>query len=203
MSLMRPEFRAGLARWSEVLWAAAMLAFGLWVAHLGGLVLIPAGLALAALGLGWGVTALRRMRFVRETGAPGVIEVDEAQIGYLGPNFGGYVSVEDLVELRLLTLHGRRLWRLKQADGQALLVPVDATGSERLYDAFARLPGIDMGAVVAALNAPGEQNAAGPSTALTLAQESRLLWHRSGTGSGAAGETGTGTGAGMTPTPPH
>ncbi len=181
MALMRPEFRAGLSRWSEVIWAAGMMVLGLWLAHLGGLVLIPAGLALAALGLGWGMTALRRMRFARETAAPGMVEVDEGQIGYLGPTFGGYVSARDLTELRLLTINGRRLWRLKQADGQALLVPVDAAGAERLYDVFAALPGVDMGAVVAALDAPAGPGGE-PSSALTLAQESRLLWHLPGAG---------------------
>ncbi|MEI2687828.1 MAG: hypothetical protein V9G14_17530 [Cypionkella sp.] len=87
--------------------------------------------------------AWRRIRFAQDIDAPGVVEVDEAQIGYLGPEAGGFVSIVELVELRLLTLRGRRLWRLKQADGQALLIPVDAAGAERLFDAFATLPGMD------------------------------------------------------------
>ena len=66
--------------------------------------------------------------------APGVVEVDEGQISYLGPAFGGSISVPELVELRLLTAGGRRMWRLKQADGQALLIPVEAVGADRLFD---------------------------------------------------------------------
>lgn len=172
--MIRPEVQAKLGRWREVIYAALMITAGLWIAHLGGLILIPGGLALAALGLGWAVTALRRLRFSREVGAPGIVEVDEGQVGYLAPSAGGFVALADLVELRLLGLRGRWLWRLKQADGQALLIPVDAAGAERLYDAFASLPGIDMGAAAAALDAaPG-----GDGTALTLAQESRLIWRR-------------------------
>ncbi|MFT4150940.1 MAG: hypothetical protein QM656_12155 [Paracoccaceae bacterium] len=172
--MIRPEVQQKLNRWREVFYAVAVGAAGVWLISLGGLILIPLGLALVALGLGWIVSALRRLRFQREVHAPGMVEVDEGQIGYLGPTFGGFVALADLAELRLLTINGRRLWRLKQADGQALLVPVDAAGAERLYDAFASLPGIDMGAAAAALDAaPG-----GDGSALTLAQESRLIWSR-------------------------
>ena len=60
-------------------------------------------------------------------------------------------TLPELIELRLVTLRGRRVWRLKQADGQALLVPVDAAGAEGLFDAFAILPGMDTAALVAAI----------------------------------------------------
>ena len=185
--MIRPELRATLYRWREAIYAGWMVLLGLWLVRLGGLILIPAGLALVALGLGWAIAAWRRMRFAQETQAPGLIEVDEGQVGYLGPTFGGYISLPDLVELRLMTLNGRRLWRLRQVDGQALLIPVDAAGSERLFDAFAVLPGIDMSAVVAALHneAPphGETQARSPRIApvdLTIASQSRLIWRRAG-----------------------
>jgi hypothetical protein len=89
------------------------------------------------------------------------VEVDEGQVGYLGPSFGGFVALPDLVEVRLVTMYGRRLWRLKQADGQALLIPVDAAGAERLFDAFGSLPGMDMAALLAALEAPVAQGRGG------------------------------------------
>ena len=94
----------------------------------GGWFLGPVGGAVAAFGAAWAVLGLRRMRFQGADDAPGVVEVDEARITYLGPRIGGSISLPDLAEIRLLTLRGRRVWRLRQADGQALLVPLDASG---------------------------------------------------------------------------
>lgn len=171
--MIRPELLERLRPWRETAAAAALALAGLWIASLGGLVFLPLGLALAAVGAVWGITAVRRMRFAQGVAAPGMVEVDEAQVGYLGPAFGGFVALPELVELRLLTMGGRRLWRLKQTDGQALLIPVDAAGAERLYDAFASLPGMDTAALLAALQ--------GPETGITLpagASQMRLVWSR-------------------------
>ncbi|MDZ4310782.1 MAG: hypothetical protein U1A24_09545 [Cypionkella sp.] len=176
--MIRPEFLALLRRFSEVIWATAVLGFGLWLILLGGYLLTPVGTAIGAFGVAWGILALRRLRFIQTVDAPGVVEVDEGQIGYLGPQSGGYVSIPELVELRLLSLRGRRVWRLKQADGQALLIPVDATGADRLFDAFASLPGMNTLALVAALDAK-------PSTGashLALAAETTTIWHRTAQG---------------------
>lgn len=178
--LIRPEARALLHRYREVIAALALALAGLWLVSLGGLVLVPIGLLVLALAIGWAGLSWRRLRFAQGSDAPGLVEVDEAQIGYLGPDSGGFVSIVELVELRLLTLRGRRLWRLKQADGQALLIPVDASGAERLFDAFAALPGMDSGALVAALSP--DRAAVDHSGALTLAGETRTIWRRAGKG---------------------
>ncbi len=149
--MIRADVRAALWRAREAIAAGGLGLFGLWLMALGGYVLLPLGGMLAVLAVLWAVQALRRMRFVQDVDAPGVVEVDEGQVGYLGPSFGGYVALPDLVELRLIVIHGKRLWRLRQEDGQALLIPVSATGAERLFDAFATLPGLDSQALVAAL----------------------------------------------------
>jgi hypothetical protein len=108
--------------------------------------------------------------------APGMVEVDEGQVGYFGPGDGGFVGLPELVELRLITVRGGRFWRLKQADGQALLIPVDAAGAERLFDAFASLPGMDTQALVTAL-APLPVN--GPSRGSVVAiSDSVVIWRR-------------------------
>lgn len=174
MTLIRPEFLALLRRSSELIAALAVLAFGLWLIVLGGYLLTPTGTAVAALGVAWAILALRRIRFAQPTGSPGVVEVDEAQIGYLGPTSGGFIAIPDLTEIRLLSLRGRRVWRLKQSDGQALLIPVDAKGAENLFDAFASLPGMNTNTLVAAL----EPTANTGSTALNLAAETKTIWHR-------------------------
>ena len=159
--MIRPAALAGLRRWREVAAAAGFALLGLWLMALGGWILVPLGAMLTALALGLGLLALRRVRFGQAVDAPGVVEVDEGQVGYFGPAAGGYVSLPELQELRLLTLRGRRYWRLKQADGQVLLIPVAASGAERLFDAFATLPGMDTQALVAALAPAAGRTAAG------------------------------------------
>jgi hypothetical protein len=120
------------------------------------------------------------MRFAQDIAAPGFVEVIEGEVRYFGPTFGGAVSLSDLTELRLMTLHGRRLWRLKQRDGQALLIPIDAAGAEALFDGFTTLPGLDMAAVLAALSPSPSSN--GPGLVAASPADMVLIWHRKGKG---------------------
>lgn len=178
MALIRAGALATLSRWREVGFGGAVTLAGLWVATRGGPILLAAGLVLAALGAGLALTALRRLRFSQDIAAPGLVEVIEGEVRYFGPTFGGAVSLDDLTEIRLLTLRGRRMWRLKQSDGQTLLIPIDAAGAEALYDGFSSLPGLDMGALLAALSpAPS-----GPGLIAVETPEMALIWHRKGKG---------------------
>ena len=174
---LRPEVAALLTRWREVIAAGVLGLVGLWIVWMGGYLLVPVGGAVVAFAVAWGALALRRMRFAQEVLAPGWVEVDEGQVGYLGPAFGGYVALPDLIEIRLLSMRGRRLWRLKQADGQVLLIPVDAAGAERLFDAFASLPGLGSAALLAALSVPGTGQSLPAPDATT-----RVVWRRAGAG---------------------
>ena len=163
--MIRPEALARLSQWREAGFAAALVVLGLWCLWLGGWVLWPIGAALLVIGLPLGVISLRKQRFARAAKgeSAGLIELDEAQLGWFGPSGGGFVSLDELVELRLIARGPQRFWRLKQADGQALLVPVTAAGSEALFDAFTALPGLDSAALVAALNAaPSPDDSLGP-----------------------------------------
>ena len=175
MSLIRPDLSAALWRGWEVIAALLVVGLGLWFVWMGGYLLVPLGLGVAGIGAAWALQALRRLRFAQGVDAPGMVEIDEAQIGYLAADTGGFVGLPDLVELRFLTLGGRRMWRLKQADGQALLVPVNAAGAERLFDAFASLPGMDTQALVAAL----EPSAFGGVAGAANVSDSRVIWRRS------------------------
>lgn len=176
--MIRADLRADLWRWREVIGAGAAAALGLWIASGGGYLLVPVGLLVAALGAGLAVQGWRRLRFAQGGDAPGVVAVDEGQISYMGPQLGGFVSVPELEELRLITLRGRRLWRLRQVDGQALLIPVDAAGAEGLFDVFATLPGMDMAALLAALEPQGD----GSGRGLVAGEQMVVIWRRTGRG---------------------
>lgn len=152
--MIRPELAARLRPWREVLAALAATACGLWLFTLGGWLFWTLGAGLTAASGLWALDARRRMRFQHATLGPGMVELDEGAIRYLSPNrlLGGEMALRDLSEIRMLRLNGRRHWRLKSADGQALLLPVDAAGAEMLASAFAALPGVDMGRISAALS---------------------------------------------------
>jgi hypothetical protein len=175
MSFIRPELTQTLSRWREVIAAAATVGLGVMGVVLGvGYVIPGAGLVLIVAGASWALHALRRQRFMQAGEAPGIVRVTEGQIAYLGPRVGGFVGLPELAELRLLTLRGRRIWHLRQADGQLLHIPVEADGADALFDAFAALPGMDMGALVAALGTEAPTD----SRAIALNQDDRLIWTR-------------------------
>jgi hypothetical protein len=179
MSFIRPELAAEAWRLREVLGGVVLAAFGGWTAAQGGYLLVPLGLGFVALGLGWAILSWRRIRFQQDGEAPGIVRVTEGQVAYFGPRVGGFVGLPDLAEIRLLTLRGRRVWKLRQGDGQVLHIPVEADGAEALFDAFAALPGIDTAALVAAL---GSDAPASGSTVVALNEVDRLIWTRKGVG---------------------
>lgn len=178
MSFVRPELADAFLQRREAIAGAALALFGGWIASWGGVVYLLLGLVILALGAAWAVLALRRLRF-RQTGdAPGMVRLTEGQIAYMGPNVGGFVGLPDLAEVRLLTLRGRRIWRLLQADGSQLHIPVEAEGAEALFDAFAALPGMDTLALVAALDSQTPSD----SRVVALNTVDRLVWSRKGSG---------------------
>ena len=183
MSFVRPDARATLTRWAEPAVGAVLMLFGLWIASLGGLILIPMGLIIVALGAGWALLGWRRAMFRHDSGAPGLVELDEGRLRYLHPVMPGDISITDLTEVKLLSLRGRQVWRLKDLSGQALLVPADAAGADLLFDAFSALPGLSSADLVAALR-PAPMAAAtgtGLPVAATTTTE-RVVWRRRGTG---------------------
>lgn len=152
MSFLRPEAARTLSRWSEMLAALATALAGVWLTHLGGLVMLVIGGLVIAVGLTLAVFAWRRMRFRLAIDAPGVVAIDEGRISYMGPVMGGAVDLADLVEIEVIDVAGtRRCWRLRQVDGQMLLVPMAAAGAAALYDHLAALPGMETKALMSAL----------------------------------------------------
>ncbi|MBK0326437.1 hypothetical protein I5535_03935 [Rhodobacteraceae bacterium F11138] len=153
MSFVRPEARAMVLRWREVLCGAGLILIGLWwilgagglLAWVGG-VLILGGAALALIGF-------QRARFRRQGGGPGVVQVDEGQITYFGPLGGGTVAIADLTRLSLDTRGMPDHWMLEQNGAAPILIPVNAEGSDALFDVFAALPGLRTAHMLAQLRA--------------------------------------------------
>lgn len=178
--MIREGARAALWQARELIFGALLALIGLWTANQGGYLLVPVGAAIAIGGAAFGLLGWRRMRFSMGTDAPGVVQVDEAQITYMGPQLGGFISLSDLIEIRLVSLRGRKLWRLKQSDGQALLIPLNAAGAEELFDAFASLPGLSSGSLVAALDDPAVK---GPALVTQTGDgQSQVIWQRGAKG---------------------
>ncbi|MGJ8544224.1 MAG: hypothetical protein ACSHWZ_02190 [Sulfitobacter sp.] len=152
----RPEARAALWRWREVLAGGGAAALGLWWIAAGRLLVLP-GYGMLALGAALVVIGIQRARFRGPGGGVGTVQVDEGQVIYFGPLSGGAVA---LAELERLSLDGRQLpahWRLEQAGQAPLMIPVNADGAEGLFDAFASLPGLRTQAMLAELQRDARQ----------------------------------------------
>lgn len=139
MSFIRPEARETLMRWREAIVGIAFDLVGLATvlgptrAHLiFGVLMMSLGTILMYIGI-------QRARFRTHGGGAGVVEVDERQISYFGPLVGGAVALEDLVRIATVPPHS---WELADAQGKTLLIPVDAEGTEALFDSFSALPGL-------------------------------------------------------------
>lgn len=119
-----------------------MAIFGLWwIIGPGDLLALPGG-ALVLGGIALGLIGAQRGRFRGAGDGPGAVQVDEGQIAYFGPLTGGVVALAALDRLSLDRTASPAHWRLDTRDQPAVLLPVNAAGSEALFDAFSKLPGL-------------------------------------------------------------
>lgn len=142
MSFLRPQAKAAIWRWREVLVGLAAMVFGLWLVAGPGLLLAIPGYAAIIAGGGLIWLGYQRGRFRSPDGGTGAVQVDEGQITYFGPLTGGSVALRDMDRLSLERQMFPAHWRLDQSGQPPLFIPVNAEGSEALFDAFAVLPGI-------------------------------------------------------------
>lgn len=150
MSFIRPEARAAVARWREAIAGAVVLALGLWWA-LTSLGLIRwAGVALVLIGAALAWAGAQRARFRGGHGGLGVVHVDERQVTYLAPVGGGFASLDALVQVEVARdLAGLPVWRFS-SPGEVLTIPLNAEGTDALFEALSALPGVDMQAAIRA-----------------------------------------------------
>jgi hypothetical protein len=158
MSFFRPEARAEIWRWREVLAGLGAVALGLWLVVGPGLLLAIPGWALVAGGAVLAWVGVQRGRFRHDGMGPGAVQIDEGEVSYFGPLTGGTVSLRELTRLSLDGSMFPAHWRLEQRGNPPLLIPVNAAGAEALFDAFATLPGLRTERMLAELGRDSRQS---------------------------------------------
>lgn len=161
---IRPDTARFFRRWAEPIGAGGLALLGLYLLYRGtmryNMVLQAIGLVLLLIGIAAFWAAYRRVQFNREgpNEGPGLIEVTERQITYLTPVGGGSVDLEAMTRLEIrYTMEFGRVWTLKQSEGPTLFIPISAAGSEKLFDAFSALPGMEPAKLIAAVNTESDQ----------------------------------------------
>lgn len=148
MSFIRPEVRASLWRWREVAFTGAIVLLGVHLIGRGwdmsSALLLGLGGLLATAATGLLYLAIQRARFMTGAMAPGVVEITERRVSYMGPVEGFTVSLDALtrVEIRQSRYHGA-MWELYHTEGRHITIPTAAKGAEVLFDTFAALKGAD------------------------------------------------------------
>lgn len=150
---LRPEVRAFFWRWREVLLAAVVLSLGLWWVITGVGINLWLGYIFIVIGIGWGIAGVQRARFAQDGDGPGVVQIRERRLAYFGPLDGGVIDVADLSRLEIdPTSHPAPSWVLTSIEGNRLTIPINAKGSEGLFDVFAALPEIKTAMVLDVLS---------------------------------------------------
>ncbi len=173
MSFIRPEARAALMRWREAVAGGVVLALGLWWALTSlGLIRWAGGVALVLIGAALTWAGVQRARFRGgHGGGLGVVHVDERQVTYLAPvGGGGFASLDALVQVEVAPdLAGLPVWRFT-SPGEVLTIPLNAEGTDALFEALAALPGVDMQAAIRA-------TAGKPDKPVVIWQATRIKLH--------------------------
>ena len=138
----RPEAKAVLWRWREVLVGVGLAFFGLWWIIGPGLLLALPGWAFVLGGIALGLVGAQRGRFRGAGDGLGAVQVDEGQIAYFGPLTGGVVALAALERLSLDRTASPAHWRLDAPEQAPVMIPINAAGADALFDAFSKLPGL-------------------------------------------------------------
>jgi len=150
---IRPEISAVIMRWREVFLAGGVLLLGLWWALTGVGINVWLGYIFCAIGIGWGIAGIQRARFAQDGDGPGVVQIRERRLAYFGPLDGGIIDVADLSRLEIdPSSYPEPSWILTSIEGNSLTIPINAKGSEDLFDVFATLPDIKTATVLDVLS---------------------------------------------------
>lgn len=158
MAFLRPEVALMIRRWREtaiysLVTLALLLSMWDWPltltrgALLGAIALVGLALTRAAL-----LTALS----AQAKDGPGVVLIDERRITFLGPEGGGFASINEIAAVSVGSAAGLppcwTLWAETGAGAEPLIIPAAAQGAEGIVDALAALPGFQGARAVSALS---------------------------------------------------
>lgn len=157
--MIRPEAKALLLRWRELILGIIIVALGakLYITSFG---LLKIASAVAII---FGAIAMyigqQRGRFRMDGLAPGIVSLIEDQISYFGPHHGGTISIANITSVNLITYEEIRSWRLDQNGKPSLIIPVATMGGELLFDAFTKLKDLNLENMVRQLSQENEHSA--------------------------------------------
>ncbi len=155
MGFVRPEIRQMLWRYRDAWIGAAVSFFGInWAMSSVGFMSVL-GMTLSVAGALLLFAGIQRGRFATGGGGRGVVTVDEGQVTFFGPAEGGTVHIDDLVQVDLVPAGDgtEANWLLLSSEPvEPLRIPVDAVGADKLFDVFAKLPGIRTTRMLAQVN---------------------------------------------------
>ncbi|MBO9466383.1 hypothetical protein J7443_14150 [Tropicibacter sp. R15_0] len=154
MALIRPEAAKALSRWSEAMTGAAISALGLyWAFFTGGGLLHWIGYFLAVLGAFLCASGIRRARFAHDEDGLGLVQITERQISYFSPTGGGALSVDGLWRVTVDVLDLMVVQWVFVGEEGTLAIPIDAAGTDAIFDMLSALPGADFEAAIRAMSA--------------------------------------------------
>ncbi|WP_460275035.1 hypothetical protein [Celeribacter sp. ULVN23_4] len=141
---MRPEIKALLYRWREVIVGLVIVAlFASWALSSYG---VMRWIALTVTGIAviFAIAAVQRARFAQGGGGFGAVEVDEGVVSFFSPLSGGQVEIEAITSVTLIPGNkGHAHWQIDAFGQPSLTIPLNAHGAEALFDVFVGLEGLE------------------------------------------------------------
>jgi hypothetical protein len=179
MSFLRPEAKAVLLQWREVILGLGLVLLGMWLGlGASGLVWFFA-VAIVGIGAALAWTGGQRARIQRREGGRGVIELDELQLSFLDAGSGAVVALSEVTRIEIEITgaatgpgpgHDDMFWIFTRPGESAARIPASAVGSDKMIDALAGFPGANYENVIKA-------SGASDAGLFVIWQKSRPLLH--------------------------
>lgn len=164
MPFIRPELRERYPflsyNWPEVVSAVGLFWLGGSVAwkgfKYGSWVNMMVGALLCTFSVLFFLVTYRAAQVRKKPESPGIVEVTERRISFLAPTQGGIVELDDLTKLEIMTTDQGPytqdvFWVFWLQDQSTVMIPNNAQGSEKIFDAIDGLPGVSFHKVIAAM----------------------------------------------------